>query len=246
MCRASTAMVALAVIAAFGIAAVSYGSTPAEQCKAGRYKAAAQYNECQQKVLAAVYAGNPAFFQEKALKCRDKYRLTWGKLQAKASGTGSPCDTARFTDNGDGTVTDQLTRLQWEKKTDDATVHDQDNAYSWTDASDGNLTDADGSAYTIFLATLNSGTCFADQCDWRLPTLLELQTIMPHPCGSSPCIDPIFGPIAASFHWSSTTSSDDPEIAWEGVFDDTIEGGWLAAYVRKDTDLQVRAVRGGL
>jgi len=241
------APVMLAVIATLGMAAASYaGPTAGEQCKAGRYKAAAQYSACEQKVLAKLYGGSAALFEERALKCRDKYRATWAKLQAKASGTGSPCDTPRFTDNGDGTVTDHLTVLQWEKKTNDATVHDKDNSYSWTDAGDASLTDADGTAYTSFLATLNGGGCFAEQCDWRLPTLLELQTILPHPCGSSPCIDAIFGPMAASFHWSSTTSSDDPEVAWAVVFDNTIEGGWLSAYVGKDYSLQVRAVRGGL
>jgi hypothetical protein len=69
---------------------------------------------------------------------------------------------------------------------------------------------ADGQAFTIFLAALNSGGCFAGQCDWRLPTLAELETILqamtPSPCDTSPCIDEeVFGPTVATYYWSDTT-----------------------------------------
>ncbi len=63
--------------------------------------------------------------------------------------TGSTCvANNRFTDNGDGTVTDALTGLAWEKKTNDGSVHDQGNRYTW-----GN---GDGTALTIFLTGLNT------------------------------------------------------------------------------------------
>jgi len=52
--------------------------------------------------------------------------------------------TARYIDNGDGTVTDKVTGLQWEKKTTTvgsgqnyADPHNVDNYYTWTDPSDG-------------------------------------------------------------------------------------------------------------
>jgi len=52
------------------------------------------------------------------------------------------------------------------EKTDDATVHDKDNVYSWSAGGAGG-TAADGTAFTTFLASPNSGGCFAGQCDWR-------------------------------------------------------------------------------
>jgi hypothetical protein len=109
---------------------------------------------------------------------------------------------------------------------------------------------ADGQAFTIFLAALNSGGCFAGQCDWRLPTLAELETILqamtPSPCDTSPCIDEeVFGPTVAIYYWSDTTyvnkESSSSAYAWTVNFDD---GGVIP--FAKNFAMSVRAVRGGL
>src|SRR5262249_8678845 len=126
----------------------------------------------------------------------------------------------RYNDNGDGTVIDRLTGLQWEQKTDDGTIHDKDNIYTWS--ASPYTTAADGTAFTAFLTTLNTGGCFAGQCDWRLPTLDELQTILlaPYPCATSPCIDQgVFGTTSPYYHWSATTAADYPYGAWYVHFD---------------------------
>ena len=60
--------------------------------------------------------------------------------------------TSRFCDNGDGTITDNQTGLMWEKKSDDGGIHDKDRTFSWSITG----TAADGTAFTNFLATLNS------------------------------------------------------------------------------------------
>jgi hypothetical protein len=162
----------------------------------------------------------------------------------------SDCDrTDRFVNNGDGTVTDNQTGLQWEKKTDDGGVHDMSNTYTWTNTSDGDYTDPDGTAFTVFLAALNRPPCFAGHCDWRLPKVnrdgdpAELETILlaPYPCVRFPCIDPIFGPTAAFTYWSATTIAVNPALAW---YVDFFSGG--VGFGNKDFDRYVRAVRAGL
>jgi hypothetical protein len=108
-------------------------------------------------------------------------------------------------DNGDGTVTDNKTGLMWEKKSAAGTgdVHDAGNLYTWS-ATGSN---ADGSLYTDFLPQLNDTICFAGYCDWRIPKLGELRSILTaeYPnCTSAPCIDPTFGPTQSSPYWPSS------------------------------------------
>ena len=219
--------------------------TPEQKCQKGRYDAAAKYAACQEKLVGKWFGSaiTAAVKLSPALsKCRVKYADAWLKLQKKARDTGAPCDRARFEDNGNGTVTDWLTGLQWEKKTDDDTVHDKDNLYSWSTL-DGDTTDEDGTAFTTFVATLNAAPCFAGQCGWRLPTLLELQTILlgPYPC-TSPCVDQaVFGPTVADFYWSATTYASNLGYAWFVYFGYGLVGG-----SNKDVTTSVRAVRAGL
>jgi hypothetical protein len=229
-----------------GATATHAGGTPQQQCDAPRFKAAGKYVACQQKAAAKEYSGrnDPNAFDEPYQlaigKCTLKYAAVWTKLQAKASGTGSTCDAARFVDNGDGTVTDNLTGLQWEQKTNDATVHDQNNNYSWSAASGDTTTN--GTAFTLFLAALN-GACFGGQCDWRLPTPIEMQTILsaPYPCASSPCVDELlFGPTSPASYWSGTDAHVFND-AWVVSFGD----GFVLLSGKLNQD-PVRAVRGGL
>ncbi len=166
----------------------------------------------------------------------------------------------RFVDNGDGTVTDRETRLQWEKKdtaagsgVDLGNPHDVDNTYSW-----GNLAGCastgcpNGATYTDFLAALNDctssdgtavvGAGFAGHCDWRLPTSVELQTILlaSFPCSTHPCADPVFGPTTPGGYWSATTHSSIPFFAWDIDFYDG-----LVFQANKTGGAYVRAVRSG-
>lgn len=62
--------------------------------------------------------------------------------QTTAYGAGSDGDlelgVARgFVDNGDGTITDTSTGLMWEKKSDDGSIHDKDDVYTWSGRSRG-------------------------------------------------------------------------------------------------------------
>jgi hypothetical protein len=109
---------------------------------------------------------------------------------------GGSGDEARFVNCGNGTVEDRETNLLWEEKTGvqrspvDTCVtadggcddpHDVNNRYAWSLT--GTL--PDGAAFTDFLARLNGlvGTapCLANHCDWDLPSVSQLQTIIVGP-----------------------------------------------------------------
>ena len=180
----------------------------------------------------------------------------------------SDCTGVRFVDNGDGTVTDHATGLQWEQKTgtlqsrQDCSVaacpdvHDVNNAYQWClDGNHDDFCDAagnppDGGVFEPFLATLDTPPCFAGHCDWRLPTVnregdpAELETIVKKTalgCGiGEVCIDPIFGPTAENAYWSATQVSATPNDAcWIVDFG----GGLVSNDARKPRLSYVRAVR---
>lgn len=206
--------VILGAAVAVGMLAESALAQDEAGCIVGRYNAAARYASCEAKQAGR---GNGGFFLGAELKCRQQYAASWSKLKSKFPGTS--CDTAtRYEDNGDGTITDHLTQLVWEKKDafDGTPVlcpggvtcgnpHDTDNLYTWS--ADANLR-ADGSAFTDFLNQLNS-TGFAGHHDWRLPTIYELHTMVAYdamsPCTATPCLaDPVFQPTR-SIPYSSTT-----------------------------------------
>lgn len=186
-------------------------------------------------------------------KCDTKFQETLAALTAKATKAGVAC---RFRDNGDGTVTDFDTGLQWEQKnaagggSNLENPHDVDNLYSWS----GTGTAPDGSVFRSFLSRLNNCTAgallnfsgLAFHCDWRLPTLEELQTILlaPPPCnGVSVCIDPIFGPTTAESYWTAITHTNHLDSAFDVYFG---PGSLGPGFGTKTNLVRARAVRGGL
>jgi hypothetical protein len=175
----------------------------------------------------------------------------------------------RFTDNGDGTVTDHQSGLMWEKKTPAGSggVHDVNNKYTWRNSASAAQILADGTVFTVFLATLNNGAntrdlnapsgetpitgCFANRCDWRLPSLVELKSIFDRDRAAScatgkersgvPCIDPAFGTTQASIYWSATTRSDATDVTRNVDF--AQQPGVGSQLLKKGQDSYVRAVR---
>jgi hypothetical protein len=158
-----------------------------------------------------------------------------------ACGTGcaldtSGCHATRFSDNGDGTVSDNYTGLMWEKKVaGSGCSHCVDDLYDWYTAMNDWISEANGWSGD---GSTQSG--LGGHTDWRMPTSAELQTILDCSFGL-PCIDPVFGPTQSYYYWSSTTYSGIPDNAWDV--------GFYNGYVLYDYKLDngfVRAVRGGL
>lgn len=145
-----------------------------------------------------------------------------------------------YTDNGDGTITDNNTGLMWEKLSDDGSIHDRDTTYTWT------------TAVTEKIATLNSGGGFAGHTDWRLPNVRELASIVNY-ANFNTSVSPAFNTgclgsctvltcscTRSGVYWSSSSYVGTPYIAW-GVF---FNGGDVVAYTKTFNEY-VRAVRGG-
>jgi len=167
-----------------------------------------------------------------------------------------------YTDNSDGTFTDDNTGFMWEIKDDNDGIHDKDNTYTWTLISPA----SDGSLFYDFLHTLNNtcrdnetvdcttngdsdcsavggpgGPCgFAGYRDWCIPNVKRLQSIVDysaHNVFNPSSIVP--GVTVSSNYWSSTTFSVGTTDAWFigfGSYDDVTSGN-------KTGSLYARAVR---
>jgi hypothetical protein len=180
-------------------------------------------------------------------------RLKTGQVQCwDVAGTLIPCagtgqdgdvqagiDRA-YVDNGDGTITDQRTGLMWEKFSNDGSIHDRDNNYTWTNA------------FTVKVGGLNSDA-FAGHTDWRVPNVNELNSLVDFG-QSEPAINAIFDGACPTGCTVLTCSCTDPfDGCWTSTsalwdFDTTI--AWQVDFSFGSNDVNgktagacVRAVR---
>ncbi len=166
----------------------------------------------------------------------------------------SDVSVPRFVDNGDGTVADTITGLQWEKKVPGTGCRSCVNdGYQWTGDIFGN---PNGTIFTEFLDRLNN-TCMLDETvrcdndgdcseagarcglaghrDWRLPTVAlfgdppELETILDRRisgcAAGTPCIDPIFGPTGGPCLRHSDTTA-----YWSATTRQHSTRGWVIRF----------------
>lgn len=149
-----------------------------------------------------------------------------------------------YTNNNDGTFTDDNSGLMWEIKLKadgseggdcnaalqaNRSVHCVNNIYNWN------------TALNDFLEELNDTAgggldCFAGYCDWCIPNIKKLQSIVDYstsgPASSLP------GETASNDYWSSTTSAGNNNFAWEVDFNNGSVGN-----SNKNNTKRVRAVR---
>jgi hypothetical protein len=148
------------------------------------------------------------------------------KTGAGQTGWGVTWPVPRFTDNSDGTVTDNLTGLVWLKNAN------CDGTKIWADA----LTYCNG---------LANGSCGltdgSSAGDWRLPNVKELQSLIDFGEYLPPLTSghPFTG-VQSADHWSSTPYEGGSTYAW-GVS----MGNGDVSYISKTTNESVWPVRGG-
>jgi hypothetical protein len=143
-------------------------------------------------------------------------------------GVASP--TPRFTDNGNGTVTDNLTGLIWMKNA---------NAF-------GEKTWDQAVIVAKNLKTGDDGTGLTDGSkagDWRLPNLREFQSLIDYGRMNPALPDnhPFTG-VQAWYYWTSTTYASDTTLAWDmgiGI------SGQTQGFQKVNGDDYVWCVRGG-
>ncbi|MBI5675735.1 MAG: DUF4214 domain-containing protein [Nitrospirae bacterium] len=122
---------------------------------------------------------------------------------------------APFTNNGNGTVTDNQTGLVWQQ------------------SEPGYMTWGPALSYC-------NGLSLGGRTDWRLPNIKELESLTDD-TRYNPAIDINYFPNAhASYYWSSTTYAYYPNLAWDvDFFDGHVD------YGSKGDSYYVRCVRGG-
>jgi len=145
-----------------------------------------------------------------------------GYTRGEGSWAGWNADGGRFTDNGDGTITDNATGLMWAKDGDGAGCN-SGATIAWAAA-----------------ITWAEGLTFAGYSDWRLPNVKELMSIVDYGT-AGPSVDTTYFPNTKSNkYWSSTTYAGLTLFAWYVDFN-----SGLVLFDLKTNTSYVRAVRAG-
>jgi len=143
-----------------------------------------------------------------------------------------------YTDDADGTITDNVTGLIWQKCSagqNATTCSGTALTYKWYEASGTADATYNAGGATNVCGSLTTG----GQTDWRLPNSFELMAIADSEI-FNPAINGIYFPSTlASYYWSTTAYVDFPSNAWYADF-----RYGLVDKVVKTTSIYVRCVRG--
>jgi hypothetical protein len=143
-------------------------------------------------------------------------------------GVASP--NLRFTDNKNGTVTDNLTGLIWTK-----------NASAFSPTTWGEAITIANNLHAGSIQGLDDGS---QAGDWRLPNIRELQSLVDYGRGGPafPTPNPFTGVTWENRYWSSTSENASiPDLAWWLGFD----LGFAGTDNKSNNTYLVWCVRGG-
>jgi hypothetical protein len=146
--------------------------------------------------------------------CADPNWDEWPLPNSQVDVAAGAPNLESYADNGDGTVTDNVTGLMWQQAVP-ATL------YAWADA-------------IAYCPTLT----LAGHSDWRLPSVIELVSIVDLGQFSPSINGKYFPSTPANFFWSSSPVAGSPSLAWLVYFDN----GNTGSVVVSGTDF-VRCVR---
>jgi hypothetical protein len=126
--------------------------------------------------------------------CVDANWAEWPMPNSSTDVTAGAPNPTSYTDNGDGTITDKVTGLIWQKV-----------------ASTTYGTPAAAAQYCVALR-------LAGKADWRLPTAIELASIVDY-AATNPAIDTNVFPSVSGYFWTATASAPAPTTSWAIDFD---------------------------
>src|ERR1039457_4653090 len=123
--------------------------------------------------------------------CADPNWDEWPIPNSQVDVTAGAPNLESYTNNGDGTVTDNITGLMWQQAVPSAT-------YTWA----------------LAVAYCSTTLTLAGYSDWRLPSAIELMSIVD--LGqSNPSINGTYFPSTPStVFWSSSPVAGSPSLAW--------------------------------
>jgi hypothetical protein len=140
----------------------------------------------------------------------------------------------QFTNNNNGTVTDNKTGLMWKRCSEGQSFNATSNGC------DGSAASYTWQAALQQAQTVN-GSGFAGFTDWRMPNIKELRSLVELQCVGPSINATVFPNTPSAVFWSSSSYANDSSSAWSVYFNDGY-GHWYGKNVNFN---QVRLVRSG-
>jgi hypothetical protein len=184
-----------------------------------------------------------------ALKQLAPKPLETGYRKLGADGTVLPDDAAEW-----ACVQDRATGLIWEVKTDDNSIRDRDNFFTWYDpaternygtpgARTGGRCKGDANCDTLAYIQAINQKRLCGFADWRLPVKDELLSLVEYNYNSKEIKASInleyFPNSVPSWYWTASANPKHPDYAWFVLF-----RNGLALNALKEQPKHVRLVRG--